>query len=51
MLILTITTVKVSWSSVAFTLYTVVDLFVAYALVADCVLSVQIWGQMPALSL
>lgn len=33
-------------------LYTAVDLSVAYALVvADCVLSAMIWGQMPALSL
>ena len=48
----TMTTVTFNQSSVAFALYTVADLPVAYALtVADCVLSVMIWGQMPALSL
>lgn len=46
------TTVKVYQCSVAFALYTALDLSIAYALVvADCVLSVVIWGQMPALSL
>lgn len=45
-------TTKCNQSSVTFALYTAVDLSAAYALaVVDCVLSVMIWGQMPALSL
>lgn len=43
--------IKFNQSSVALALHTAVDLSIAYALVvADCVLSVTIWGQMPALS-
>lgn len=45
-------TIKLNQSNVAFASYTAVDMSIAYALaVADFVLSVMIWGQMPALSL
>lgn len=45
-------TIKLNQSNVAFASYMAGDMSIAYApAVADFVLSVMIWGQMPALSL